>query len=413
MYIIGLIILVLGLIVSVALHEMGHLLPAKKFGALVPEYWIGFGPAAFSKVYKGTRYGVKWVLLGGYVRILGMFPPGAHVRNRKGRLTLASEARDQSEVEIREALEKGATGKPFYTLTTPQKLAIMFGGPFMNLVLAVLLTLIVVMGIGWQVPTTTIDSVSTTQSEMGMDSDDPAPAAVAGLHPGDRIVEWNEVSPESWEELSGAISSSGDTGAEVKIERDGQIVTVHVDPVVGADGVARIGISPKMARQHGSFTDAMSQTWQMTTGTVAALGALPTSLWNLGTSMFTDAPRDPNGALSVVGVARIAGDVTAADSATGITFADRAAMLLSLLASLNIALFVFNLIPLPPLDGGHIAGALWGGAKNTWAEVRNKPKPKPVDTARLVPLTYGVFGVLMVMTVILVVADFVKPLQIF
>lgn len=417
MYFVGLLVLLVGLLISVALHELGHLVPAKKFGALVPEYWVGFGPTIFSKQIKGTRYGMKWLLLGGYVRILGMFAPGKKTYNRRGQLTLAAEARDQSSEEIAAAREDGATGKPFYQLGTGQKLTIMFGGPLMNLVLAFVFTMIAVMALGWQVPTTTVSQVSATQSELGLDSSSAAPAASAGIEPGDKIVAWSvqdqTITPGSWEELTAAIANTGTKEAEVTLERDGNQIITHLVPVLDAQGEPKVGITPTMARQRGSLGDAASQTWDMTTGTVAALGSLPASLWNLATSMFTDAPRDPNGALSVVGVARIAGDVTALDSGTGVTFADRAAMLLSLLASLNIALFIFNLIPLPPLDGGHIAGALWGGAKNTWARLRHRPRPKPVDTARMVPLTYAVFGVLMVMTVILVVADFVKPLQLF
>ena len=426
MYLLGIIVLLLGLVVSVALHEMGHLLPAKKFGAMVPEYWIGFGPELYSRTIRGTVYGIKAVLLGGFVRIVGMFPP-ANVVGKSDvvdqapvldsatgaatgtRMTMVQQAREQSAEEIAEARADGLKGRAFYELSTPKKLVVMLGGPVMNLLLAVVLTLIVVMGFGWRETTTTIDSLAADPT-TGVQLAD-SPAAVAGLQPGDVVTAWGGVPVDSWAQLRELMADSGTSPTEITVMRDGAPLSLEVTPQEGEDGVPRVGIVAQQVRVRGSVGDAGSQVWQQLYGTGAAIVRLPVSLWQLGTSFVTGEERDPAGVVSVVGVARVAGEVSSLGESNGVSFADRAAMMLSLLAALNIALFVFNLIPLPPLDGGHVAGALWGGARNTWARMRGKPRPRPVDTARMVPVSYVMFLILMVMTVVLVAADLFKPLS--
>jgi membrane-associated protease RseP (regulator of RpoE activity) len=134
---------------------------------------------------------------------------------------------------------------------------------------------------------------------------------------------------------------------------------------------------------------------------------LPQRLVAVANAAFGSGPRDPNGPVSVVGVGRLAGEIASINS---VPVADRAAALIGLIASLNIALFVFNLIPLLPLDGGHVAGALWEGLRRRIAKLFKRPDPGPVDISKLLPLTLAVVVILGGMSVLLVYADIVKPI---
>ncbi|MDD9205604.1 site-2 protease family protein, partial [Georgenia sp. 10Sc9-8] len=161
-FVVGVLILVVGLMVSIALHEVGHLLPAKRFGVRVPQYMVGFGRTLWSRTVGDTEYGVKAVPLGGYVRMVGMYPParrrpaGSH-----GRPTLVEAARQESLAEIPPGEERRA----FYTLSVPRKLVVMLGGPAMNLLIAAVLLTVVVAGLGLPTLTSTLGAVQPCVSE--------------------------------------------------------------------------------------------------------------------------------------------------------------------------------------------------------------------------------------------------------
>ena len=425
-FLLGIIILVIGLIISIGLHECGHLLPAKKFGALVPQFMIGFGPTLFSRKRGETEYGVKAFLLGGYCRILGMYGPGdpdqfAYKLDGKKLSVRQARALDPQEAEnlvptwSQEARDASLSEIPstqrhrgFYNLPVSQRLVVMFGGPVMNLFLSFVLMAIAMLGIGIATPTTTVDKAVCLKAgqvvDCGQENAQPSPAAKAGIKPGDKLVAWDGQKINTWDDLRKYASATrGD--ATVSVQRGGEVIELHLS---GVDGKA--GLYARSVGQSTGLATYGQTMWQMFYQTGAVVLKLPVAVWDVGVAVFTDTPRDSSGIMSVLGVGRIAGEIGSAPS-TQVTLADRAGSLLSLLASLNMALFVFNLIPLPPLDGGHIAGACWQGIKNGYARLRSRPAPGPIDAAKAVPLTYVVAGLLIAMTVLLMVADIVDPIR--
>jgi membrane-associated protease RseP (regulator of RpoE activity) len=434
-YAIGVLVLVVGILVSIALHEVGHMVPAKRFGVRVSQYMVGFGPTLWSRTRGETEYGVKAIPLGGYVRLIGMYPTPEAVGNPpvRGFLSrMAADAREASAEEIRD----GEDHRAFYRLSTPKKLVVMLGGPVMNLLIAVVLLAVLFVGIGTQAASTTLASVSqcvlpagSTATECSA-SDPEAPGAAAGLRPGDTVVAYDGVAVESWDQLSGMIRGTGEEAVPVVVERDGERVTLSVTPVVAErpvtdeDGVAVLddagdpvtaevgflGVSPGTELQRQPVSEVVSVTADAVWQTGKAVVTMPANLVDVARSVTGGEERDANGVLGPVGVARLAGDVASSD-APGVGVVDRISAMLGLLASLNIALFVFNLVPLVPLDGGHVAAALWEGLKRQVARLRNLPRPRPADAARLQPLALGVFVLLGGMGLLIAYADIVSPVS--
>jgi len=494
LYLLGILIILFGLALSIALHEIGHLVPAKLFGVKVTQYMVGFGRTLWSRKKGETEYGVKAIPLGGYVAMTGMYPPskpgeaprasttgflnsvveeGAGSAKRTPRGDVVAELErvgdpdspagsdaagtdaagtdaagtdeprrgiagmvDDARLASAETIDAGEDHRTFYRLPVWKKIVIMLGGPFMNLVLAFVFFAIVLVGFGLPQSSTTIGSVGeclqpASSTATSCDSGDPAaPAAEAGLLPGDRVIAVDGTAIESWDQFRGIVGMAPGRVLDVEIERDGTQQTLQLTPVsnersvVDAGGqlvtdasgkpltetVGMIGATPASETVSQPITEVpafVGDNVQRVAGVIVRLPERMVDIWH---AAFGAEERDPDGPISVVGVGRLAGEIVSLDEAP---VAARAQVMFGLLGSLNVALFVFNLVPLMPLDGGHVAGALYEGAKRGIARLRRKPDPGPIDTARMVPVTFVVVVVLGGMSALLMYADIVKPVQLF
>ncbi|WP_432137999.1 MULTISPECIES: M50 family metallopeptidase [unclassified Streptomyces] len=429
MFFIGIVVFAVGLLVSIAWHELGHLSTAKLFGIRVPQYMVGFGPTVWSRRKGDTEYGVKAIPLGGYIRMIGMFPPGDD-----GRLVARSTSPWRGMIEDArsaafEELQPGDETRLFYTRKPWKRVVVMFAGPFMNLVLAIGLFLAVLMGFGIPQQTTTVSSVSpcviaqTEHRDECRPSDAKSPAAAAGMKAHDRIVAFDGVRTDDWDKVSDLIRDSAGKDVPIVVERDGREVTLHAkiatNWVVKKDAAGAYVEGKYVQAGFLGFTSAtgvvqqdfgQSVTWMTDRvgDALDSLAALPSKIPALWDAAFGDGPREPDSPMGIVGAARISGEIATLD----IPASQQLANFVMLLAGFNLSLFLFNMLPLLPLDGGHIAGALWESVRRTAAKVLRRPDPGPFDVAKLMPVAYVVAGIFVCFTILVLIADVVNPVRI-
>ena len=423
-YALGVVIFVVGVLVSIALHEVGHMLPAKKFGVKVTQYFVGFGKTVWSVRRGETEYGIKAIPLGGFVKLVGMLPPHpgeeptAVRKTNTGMFTqLISDARS-SEYEH---VEPGEEHRMFYRKAWWKKLIVMAGGPLVNVGIALVLFAIAFILIGAQKPTTTVNAVSecavpADRAEQTCQPGDPkTPANKAGLRPGDQVVAFDGEQVGSWDELTALIRDNGGDKASVVIERDGQEHALSVETIVEVrpsldepesfEEVGFLGISPTSEYERQDVGFVLSTMGDYTKATGEAILHLPQKMVEVAQAAF-GGERQQDSPMSVVGAGRVAGEMVTIDDTT---WTDRAFRLITLVAAVNLFIALFNFIPLLPLDGGHIAGALYEAVRRGLAKIFRKPDPGYVDVAKMLPVAYVVGALLLVMGVLLIYADIVNP----
>ncbi|GAB2988949.1 site-2 protease family protein [Amycolatopsis acidiphila] len=403
-YIFGVVLFALGICVSVALHEAGHMVTAKAFGMKVRRYFIGFGPKIFSFRRGETEYGLKWIPLGGFCDIAGMTA--------------------LDEVTPDEA------PRAMWRFKTWKRTVVLAAGSVTHFILGFIVLYLMAVSMGLPnalIGKAQVDTVSpcvqnATTNEQVLNPDckpgDPAPAKDAGLRPGDEIVSVNGVSTPTYPDVIAKVQAlTGPTRLEVR--RDGQLVPLTVDvaqvdrPVADASNpqappqVVKLGtigvgfptmlhFSPVAAfGGAGAFTaDMFAQTWDRLLEFPERIPAVVHSIFG--------GERDPNTPVSVVGASRIGGEAVEAGLWS---------LFLILLASLNFFVGVFNLLPLLPLDGGHIAVTWYERVRDWLRGLRGKAAGGPVDYTKLSAVTMVLVFVGGAVTLLTVTADIVNPIR--
>ena len=402
-YIIGVVLFALGIGIAVALHEFGHMLTAKAFGMKVRRYFIGFGPKIFSFRRGGTEYGLKAIPAGGFCDIAGM-------------------------TALDEVTEEEAP-RAMWRYPTWKRVVVLGAGSVTHFILGFVILYLMSLTIGLVNTNDTpqVSSVAPCVSDVNLKtlSNDPcqpgapAPAKKAGLQAGDKIISVGGVPTSTFTAVSTQVEkSNGPT--QFVIDRGGKQLTLNID-VAQVHGltveqqnssatpthlttIGMIGVVPARYIQYNAVTGlggTVNYTGQMFAGVWTGLKQLPNKVPSL-ISAIGGAKRDANSPMSVVGVSRLGGEAVQ-DS--------QWALFWLLLATLQFFLGVFNLLPLLPLDGGHIAVALYEKVRDGLRRLRGRPAGGPVDYTKLAPLTLVVVFLGGAMVLLSVTADIVNPIR--
>jgi membrane-associated protease RseP (regulator of RpoE activity) len=396
-FVLGIVIFVVALLGSVMLHELGHFLTAKKFGMRVTQFFIGFGKTLWSTFRGETEYGVKALPFGGFVKITGMT--------------------SLEEVDVADE-PRSFRNQPGW-----QRIIVLAAGSFMHFVLALFLLFVLAIGIGQTNPSSTvISSISgcVPASGSALSSNDPcaghnlgkSPAEIAGLKPNDKIVSVAGKRISAWGQLHTVLKGQK-AGVTIRmvVLRAGHDKTVFITPqAVPKWPVPYLGVQTAVQYQRlgflGSVKFAGTQFADTLTSSASAIGRLPAALPELFSKNRSNTAAGQ--VSSVVGVGQVTGDVVQAS----LPWQAKAAVLLLLIASLNVFVGAFNLLPLLPLDGGHLAVVIFERIRAWLARLRGRPDPGQVDIQRLVPASMLVFAVLVGLGTLLIAADIFNPVHI-
>jgi membrane-associated protease RseP (regulator of RpoE activity) len=393
MAIIGVLAFVVALLLSVMIHEAGHYLTAKKFGMKVTEFFLGFGQKIWSTQRGETEFGIKVIPAGGYCRIVGMSP--------------------------REELSQADQDRAFVKAGVGQRLMVLGAGSFLHFVIGFVLLLTLFLSVGVTSVTSTVEKVSECipqkATEVCSTKSTPSPAKNVGILAGDKIIRVDGKSYKEWSDVVEVIRASAGKELNITIERNGTPIDITVTPAsrdVNGKAIGVLGVVNKVGTVTYAPVDAIYRagkfSGQILQNSVTSLIALPTKIPNLINQTFGGQKRDPEGLVGVVGVARVSGETA---STKALTVREKIATFVLIIASLNLFVGMFNLLPLLPLDGGHMAVAIADGVRNFLARRRGLAKPEPFDVERLTPITMVVFLIMAALSVLLLTADILNPIR--
>lgn len=416
-YALGVLLFALGIAVTVALHEAGHMFAARSFGMRVRRYFIGFGPTLWSTKKGHTEYGLKAVPFGGFCDIAGM---------------TALEPYTEDE-------------KPYLMVDRPgwQRILVMLAGITVNIVLGV--AIIFGVSLAWGLPHTDSQPapavVAETRCAPATIADARAnggegectgagPAADSGLRVGDRVTSVDGVDvadfPALVEQLDTVGAAAADAGKTVGdrvtvpaiVERDGETVALDLQVEVverqsqsggsvltGVIGIRIDNPNAELVRYNPvtAIGGTADYSWYIVRETAKALVDLPQRYWPVVESIF-GGDRADDSPVSVVGASRAGGELVEHDQWMAF---------LMLLANLNFFLAAFNLVPLPPMDGGHAVIVVYEKVRDWFRRRRGLAPGGPADYTRLLPVTFAVAAVLLVFGLTIMVADVVNPVRLF
>jgi membrane-associated protease RseP (regulator of RpoE activity) len=376
MEILGMLAFVVALLLSVMVHEFGHFVTARRYGMWVSEFFVGFGKRIWSVQRGETEFGVKAIPAGGYCRIEGMSP--------------------------NDAMPEGEEDRAFYKASSGKKLIVLGAGSFLHFVLGYLLLFVLFAGVGTNQVLPIIGEVVPNSA-----------AQSAGIEVGDEVTSINGVEVTTWYKDVEAIRNSQGKELTLGLLRDGQNITITATPrLTDIDGTERyvLGIVNTTGLKRSGVIESASNSFKVTKSflseSVKSLAKLPEKIPALWGATVRGEERDANGLVGVVGVARVSGEAVGSDKLTPM---ERLATFLLIVASLNIFVGIFNLLPILPLDGGHMAVAIADEIRAFLARLRGRPRPAPIDVTVLTPITMVVFVVLACLTLLLLVADVINP----
>ena len=378
MEILGILAFVVALLLSVMVHEFGHYITARKFNMKVTEFFLGFGKRIWSFRKGETEYGIKAIPAGGYCKISGMTPD--------------------------EVMEPGEESRAFYIARSSKKLIVLGAGSFLHFVLGILLLFTLLAGVG-------VNSLTSVVKEVA-----PETAAVAaGFQQGDQIQSISGEEVTDWVRGVELIRASNGGELTFIVLRNGQSVELRATPrltdvggeqryvlgIINEVGIKRFGIL-KAGQESFAITGSMA------VQSVKALALLPAKIPELWGQTFGGQERDIDGLVGVVRVARVSGETLASGDQN---WNQRIGTFLLIIASLNIFVGIFNLLPILPLDGGHMAVAIADEFRTFIARLRGRPRPAPINVQVLTPITAVVVVILIALTLLLLVADIINPIS--